>query len=709
VATKQVNIDILAKDKTKQAMQSATKGVDKLKSAVFNLRNAFVGLGAGLVVKSFVDVGKQVESLQVRLKFLFGSAEEGAKAFDTMAKFAGKVPFSLEQIQAGAGSLAVVSKDADELAKMLEITGNVAAVTGLDFRTASEQIQRSFSAGIASADIFRERGVRDLLGFKAGATITAEETAEAFERVFGNGGKLAGATKDLAKTLEGTLSMIGDKYFAFQKTVAEAFFVGLKQEFGALDKTLQDNEAVIQKVARAVGKGLSDAVIMAGKAVEFLKDNFEIIKAIGMGIIVGKIATAFLNLAVAIGTAKGALLAFSKVSKTTVIGALLGIAVALKEFTGETEKAIEPNKKLKDLLENKRLLELQLSKTGNQVTESLKKQLEFLNKQIEAEKSSATVKALTDEQTQKQIKSSEEFTKSIEKQIKAIVDLNKKERERFITGSEFQGIGDPVMSGQDAVMGAMPTKGALQKIEEDKLEIQKQMQETYYQNLQDNAELEVELRRITADRTLQIAYETAEKEKEIRKKAFDDNFNLIKSGKAGEINLEKLSGKDKMDLAKKVGREALDQLAQNNKKAFMLNKAFNIVEAIMNTATGISKALALGPIIGPPLALAIGALGAVQVATIAGAKYQGRRLGGRMNQDQPYLVGEAGPELVVPDRASNVVPNGQLGNMGKQVNVNFHITTVDATGFSELLVNSRATIVNVINQALNEKGKEVLV
>jgi SLT domain-containing protein len=91
------------------------------------------------------------------------------------------------------------------------------------------------------------------------------------------------------------------------------------------------------------------------------------------------------------------------------------------------------------------------------------------------------------------------------------------------------------------------------------------------------------------------------------------------------------------------------------------------------------------------------------------SKYQGRRLGGRMNQDQPYLVGEAGPELVVPDKASNVVPNGQLGNMGKQVNVNFHITTVDATGFSELLVNSRATIVNVINQALNEKGKEVLV
>ena len=143
MATKSVNIDIIAKDKTKMAMDKAMGNVDKLKTSVFNLKNALVGLGAGLVVKSFVDVGKQVESLQIRLKFLFGSVEEGAKAFDVMAKFASRVPFSLDQIQQGAGVLAVVSKDANELSKVLEITGNVASVPGLDFRKTAEQIQRS--------------------------------------------------------------------------------------------------------------------------------------------------------------------------------------------------------------------------------------------------------------------------------------------------------------------------------------------------------------------------------------------------------------------------------------------------------------------------------------------------------------------------------------------------------------------------------------
>ena len=71
--------------------------------------------------------------------------------------------------------MAVVSKDAEDLNRVLSITGNVAAVTGLDFETTASQIQRAFSGGIGAADLFRERGVRALLGFKAGVQVTAEE------------------------------------------------------------------------------------------------------------------------------------------------------------------------------------------------------------------------------------------------------------------------------------------------------------------------------------------------------------------------------------------------------------------------------------------------------------------------------------------------------------------------------------------------------
>ena len=90
MATKKVNIDIVAKDKSKQALNKVRGNLDSVKKSVFNLRNAFIGLGAGAVIKNIIGVGKEIENLQVRLKFLFGTAEEGAKAFDEMAKFASK-------------------------------------------------------------------------------------------------------------------------------------------------------------------------------------------------------------------------------------------------------------------------------------------------------------------------------------------------------------------------------------------------------------------------------------------------------------------------------------------------------------------------------------------------------------------------------------------------------------------------------------------
>jgi hypothetical protein len=266
-----LKIDIVAKDRSKQALQGLQGSLGRIKASVFNLRNAFIGLGAGLVIRNIVNTGKQIENLQVQLKFLFGSAQEGAKAFDEMAKFAAKVPFSLEEIQKGSGVLAVVSKDAKELANLMKITGNVAAVTGLDFKTTAEQIQRSLSAGISAADLFRDKGVKDMLGFKAGATVSVEETVAAFERVFGEGGRFDGATDELAKTFSGTLSMIGDKVFNFKRVLLDAgFFSQLKAQFGDLNKSLEQNSATMDKIAITIGTVLAIAVEKVADGFKFM-------------------------------------------------------------------------------------------------------------------------------------------------------------------------------------------------------------------------------------------------------------------------------------------------------------------------------------------------------------------------------------------------------------------------------------------------------
>jgi len=50
-------------------------------------------------------------------------------------------------------------------------------------------------------------------------------------------------------------------------------------------------------------------------------------------------------------------------------------------------------------------------------------------------------------------------------------------------------------------------------------------------------------------------------------------------------------------------------------------------------------------------------------------------MGGPVTGGQPYMVGERGPEIIVPSRNGSVVPNNQLGGGGVTVVQNINITT----------------------------------
>jgi len=161
--------------------------------------------------------------------------------------------------------------------------------------------------------------------------------------------------------------------------------------------------------------------------------------------------------------------------------------------------------------------------------------------------------------------------------------------------------------------------------------------------------------------------------------------------------------KDFGDL-KKEGKDTLSTLSGHYKEAFALNKAFAIKDAIVNTFTAVSKALASAPF---PINLGLGALalanGMAQVQSIRATSF--REKGGPVSAGSPYIVGERGPELIVPSQAANVIPNDQLGGN----NVTINVTTNDANGFDDLLTRSRGTLLGLMNQALNENGRPALV
>ena len=206
---------------------------------------------------------------------------------------------------------------------------------------------------------------------------------------------------------------------------------------------------------------------------------------------------------------------------------------------------------------------------------------------------------------------------------------------------------------------------------------------------------EIEKVELTYMEKMQKAYASYYKHKQIQ-----DRKDL-----AFQIKLKEQGNKQLFDDTK----SALSAVSGLNRGAFEAYKRFQIAEATINAYQSASQAFKTYANIFPAnIAIAGMALvkGMAMVAQIKAQTYSGKRMGGGVREGTPYMVGEAGRELFVPNQSGNIVANDQLG---RNVNVNFHIETVDAGGFDQLLSQRRSLIVNMINSAVNEQGKQAIV
>ena len=673
MATKQVNIDIIAKDKTRQAMRSATGSVDRLKDSVFNLRNALLGVGAGVVAKSFIDTGREVERLRVRFKFLFDEASEGEKAFKGLIKFASQVPFSLEEIQRGSANLAVISKDADELNKLLAITGDIASASGLDFQTTAEQLQRTFSAGIASADLFRERGVRDLLEFEAGVQMSAEQSKKHIMTAFEEGSiSVVGASKLMAKTFDGTLSMIGDKFIRFKMEVMDRGpFDFLKASAMIIEKELEKNFGGIEKSAEKIGDAIVattvKTLLFATQVLDTFKPVFDFIGSSIANLV--NFVRALPPPLDSIGVI-GFLMLGSRGKLLVAV-----IAGVIDEIRGLLGSVIDGIAFVQEKLNSFTLFRSE-------------EQIQKVKEQIQAMRESA---------------------EQLRKPFGDVVDeMNKIGENGKIV---FEGLG--VTIDADKIKAGGLTEALMKQLEV----INKIMEANKLNRNTDEKENDKIKKEIEEVGMLEKAYASFSKgftsAMDTQKDAFKQveeigkaSFGKLKATLTDFVMTGKLSFGD---LAKFVVKAMVEMLIGQAiqfafKKSLALFKSNAIIEGSINIIRGALATFAKIPF--PLNIVAVG--GAIAFGTSLLNRIKSFEKGGRPPVGQPSIVGEKGAELFVPDQAGTIVPNDQLG-MGKQVTVNFNITTVDAKGFNTLLVNSRGTIINMINSAMNEKGKMAII
>ena len=590
MANQKLNIDIVAKDKSKQALSNVQKGLARLKRSVFNLRNAFIGLGAGIVIKGFVDAGIQIENLEVQLNALFGSAKEGKKALKEVTDFAAGTPFELKNIQQGITALATIRKQAEEngisFAELLKITGNTATVLGGDFALASLQIQRSFSAGISSAELFRERGVKAMAGFKEGVSINTKESIKGLSKAFGTGGEFGNLIDDLSKTLFGTISNIKDAFFIFQVEVAKGFFGALKNNLGDLKKTVEENKKEIAEFASMIGSGLSTAINGTAKFLKFLKDNIDAITVAFRIFIALKVVSFFHNLAIAIGIANGAMLGFNAtVRKNLLIGTAVATIASLDIIIAKLKEAAE----FMGLIDGKETPKPDKDK-GNNDAELVKK---FAKMETLSEAINRNFKDV--------------FTSFRDANNTVIKDMQ----------SKLTTIGQTI---------GKSLSGGIKKFSD-----------AFARSVILGEKLSESFKKMAQQLGVKILSALIE----------------ILARKSVELALEKL-----------ITREKQKQAALSNASGFFGT-----------------------------------------IATVFGKKASG----GAVAKGQPTLVGERGAEMFIPNSTGQITQNARGGNAGGSTTVNFNINTVDARGFDELLTQSRGTISQLINQAVNERGAKSII
>jgi hypothetical protein len=594
MADQQLNIKL-------NVIDNASKAFSQVRSSIFNVRNALIGLGAGVAFKSLVDIGKQTDTVRTRLDELAKAGYGGGQAFDQLTRFAIKSKIPLLDVLQASNDLLSVSKSPEELARNLEIASNASARFGISFTDSADQLAKAFLKGIDSARLFNDRGIRSIDEFGQFADVSLNNLPKLFDKVFGASGTFGKANENLKKGLNGTLISLDNIFKELQITIAQGFFQTLTKELGQLEKFFLDNREAINEFGKSLGEFLAVAIIKVSNALVFVKDNFQLVLnlflaflALKIVLFITQVITAFQALGVAL-QAIDLIVGKSKFLKLlTAIGALAGGIYLVKDAFDETKDSINKlNEDPLDFMDG-------LTKTGEQA----KKQAIDFGKIFEAIYTSNRTKL---EELNKQFATTNGIAKTITDSLnKGIGDFSQGIAESIVLGKQLNDV----------------FKGIVNQI---LIAILKQSIEL----LARQAILAVE-KMITQEKVAQASISSAG--------SSGGGF----FGSLLKIGFNAFAG---------GGSVPLD--------------APNFYNPVMEAE------------------------------------------GGSVRGGMPITVGERGRELFVPSTSGTIVPNHDLAGTGS--NITFNIQSNDVRGIKELLIDNRATIINLVNQGANKKGKSNVV
>ena len=262
-----------------KSLKSMSSGFGRISRAIITINSglqtaqtlmAAFNIYPGQIAAGFIKAGMTVEDLSTRLLFLTGNTQKASALITSMGEFATKVPFDYKNVLESATRFAgIVQGDAvAETQKWMPMIADLAAVSGLTIEETTSQVIRMYSAGAQAADMFRERGILAMLGFKTGTKYAIKETQDMLMKAYTiDDSKIKGASKALADNMQGILSMIADKYFLFQNKVMEGgAFLTFKSIVGGYDLMWEAYSEQADSFAANFGKSIGEAFDFANES-----------------------------------------------------------------------------------------------------------------------------------------------------------------------------------------------------------------------------------------------------------------------------------------------------------------------------------------------------------------------------------------------------------------------------------------------------------
>lgn len=588
--------EITAQDRSAAQLRQAERRLQQVSGSVrtFALAatGAFIGLGAALL-----STTKRLDGVAKAAK----SAGIGGEVFQAWEFAASQAGVSTEQFRAG---LDRANKTVGDAANGLGTGAKLFDRLGVAIRDVEGNVRPT------------EDVIRDTADAIQGLKSPAEQAAAASELL----GRTAGPK------MVGLLNQGSEGLKAYEDRARELGIV-------IRDETLQSAEALTDKMdelSRVINAQTAEAILGNAEAIEALGNAFGLVVNKTIGAVSG--ATNVIQFLAEEVAARVGGIAANDLPR--LIGAVQTAESRLESLREMQSKSIVPQKFDSEIAQQQELIEkarerVQLAIRLNSIEAEARASVPAAAEDVaeptpgltEAEK-----KALVEREEQR-LKLRREFALQFQAEVEKEAQALAEAEERRFQESLARAAGFADLAAQEAFA------------RDEQLFL---------------AQMEARARRFEEEIALELGFKDArDRTIEEAEQAHQDRLLEIRTREFGQFQslaielakFETKTAREKTQFVLQQAQQLTAGLAANSKAAFNLNKAVSIAEAIVNTATGVTAALRLGPK-GIPLAALIAAQGAAQVATIQSTQFGGGASG----------LTSRGPGTGIPSLANDISP-----------------------------------------------------